>query len=290
MSDVIRVSVPGDEPALKALWKRCFHDSDEEIEQYFRTLYQPGDAVITEADDRLVSMAHLLYPGNFQDGGTAVPVSMIYAVGTEESFRGRGMATREVCAAVFQGFGMGAPVSVLCPAEEGLYDYYRDRAGFSDFFYEAVAALNAGEIPPAETSGRLLDGAGYGEARQRLLEGRAHIRYHDRVLGYAHTLCTESGGGMAALELDDGTPVCAAVEYSGGTAAVQELLTVPGREAQAAAAVAAFFPAEQYIFHTPVDRAHCFGTLQRRGMAVGDGSVTLRRSLEALPWYGFTFE
>lgn len=282
MKAIIRISRPGDEAALKALRAHCFPEGGLLSEE----AYAPGGAVITEVDGTLVSAAPLLYPGEaiFEDG-KCVPCAEVGATCALESCRGRGYASKELSAAVFQGFGMGAPVAVTRPRTEAQFAFCGAGAGFSDFFYAAKAEFKQKQTKKYSAVWFDAGAEEYGKARERLLAGRFHIRLCGRFLSALLDVCVQSGGGLLLLDTG-GKPGCAAVHLSRGTAEIAELLAAPEEMERAVAAVAARFPAERYTVLTPVDKDHCFGSLTRYAMAVGDGSVSLLRDPAALPWYG----
>lgn len=282
MEPVIRISRPGDEAALRALRGRCLPEGGLLSEK----AYQPGGAVVAETDGSVVSLAPLLYPGDAVFGdGKAVPCASVGLSCTLPAWRGKGLASKELSAAVFQGFGMGAPVAVTRPAEEAQFSFCAGSGGFSDFFYAAKAELDREQIgrKPAETSD--VHGEAYGALRERLLAGRFHIRLSASFLRSLEEACVRSGGGLLAFSAG-GESGCAAVRLSGDTAELLELLTGPEETEPALAAAKARFPAGRYTALTPAGRDRCFGTLVRYAMAVGDGSVYLARDIAALPWYG----
>jgi len=281
MEAVIRISGSGDAAALKALRASCFPEDGLLSEE----AYAPGGAVVTESDGTLVSAAPLLYPGEAVFGdGKRVLCASVGAACTREPYRGRSYASKELSAAVFQGFGMGAPVVVTRPRMEAQFAFCGAGAGFSDFFYAARAEFERKQVQNRAAVWSDAGAEEYGEVRERLLAGRFHIRLCDRFLSGLLDACVRSGGGLL---LDaGGKPGCAAVRLSGSEAEVTELLAAPEETERAVAAVAARFPAERYTVLTPTDQDHCFGILTRYAMAVGDGSVSLLRDPAALPWYG----
>lgn len=104
-----RPSRPGDEDALKALWRDVFGDSDEYIGAFFRLVYAPGMASVIEDGGRIAAAAYAVPFGS---------AKYIYAVGTRPEYRGRGYGKAVTLAAA------GGESAYLCPADATLRCWY----------------------------------------------------------------------------------------------------------------------------------------------------------------------
>jgi len=236
VSAFIRPSRPGDEPQLRAIWKTVFGDGDAYIGGWFGRMYAPGDALVCEADGRLVSSAYVAELGGLSAPGAAcVPVCVVYALGTLPEYRGRGAGADVTRAALERCLARGA--GVICPAEPSLFGYYAARCGYRDYF--GVSEFSA-VVPSGAPEGRSarVSAGGYAALRERLLAGRAHIAFFERALAYQEFLCGKRGG-LFRLELA-GAECAAAVELSeDGTAALVKELLAPDALLRPAACLAA---------------------------------------------------
>lgn len=178
MTPAPRPSRAGEEPALRAVWKTVFGDSDAFLDAFFRLVYRPGMAAVAEAEGRIVSAAY------------AVPLQnavYLYAVATLPAFRGRGLGEAVTMAAA------GGRPAYLCPAETSLRDWYARRMGARTVSYRPVwtAAPARRAMTPEE----------YNAARETLLRDVPHAVYSLPVL----ELFAADGGGF--FETENG--VCA---------------------------------------------------------------------------------
>ena len=87
-----RKTGPDDIPALKALWKQAFGDTDAEIDSFFKTVYPEATGFCAEEDGAVIAMLFAL-PLTLAHGEETQKAAYLYAVATDEAFRGRGVST-----------------------------------------------------------------------------------------------------------------------------------------------------------------------------------------------------
>ena len=85
-----RKTGPDDIPALKALWKQAFGDTDAEIDSFFKTVYPEATGFCAEEDGAVIAMLFAL-PLTLAHGEEMQKAAYLYAVATDEAFRGRGV-------------------------------------------------------------------------------------------------------------------------------------------------------------------------------------------------------
>ena len=275
---------PGDEAALRRVWKAGFDDTDEYIDTFFDAFAGPDSCVLAEADGIVVSAMYLLDgPVLFPYRRNRLTSAYAYALATLNEYRGRGIGSavyRGVCAL---GFERGFDAVCVLPAGEGLYPFYEAGGGarivssVRETEYSAQELRGAGRLPCAR-----IPVEEYAGIRESLLQGEAHGAMPESFYRWQDSLCGRYGGGLFVL--DGGV---AAAEMDGGVCHIRELLVPGGDEKAAAAALASFCRAERYVVRAP---------------AFWDGPGAVRRHMLArlreepafyLPddlWWGFAFD
>lgn len=121
---------------VKALWKRCFDDSNEFVEMYFRLRYTDEVNVSIEREGEVISALQMLpYPMTFC--GKSVSTSYISGACTHPDFRSGGVM-RELLSQSFRRMqDSGIYFSTLIPAEPWLFDYYA-KMGYTPVFQYSV--------------------------------------------------------------------------------------------------------------------------------------------------------
>lgn len=114
-------------PALRALWKEAFGDTDAWLDTFFSTAFSPTRSrVLTEEG----SVAAALYWFDCEAHGA--PVAYLYAIATAKAMRGKGL-----CRALMENThqylrSLGYASAVLVPAEHSLFDFY-GKMGYRPF-------------------------------------------------------------------------------------------------------------------------------------------------------------
>ena len=135
---------------LIELWHESFGDSYEDIGLFFDMLFSPGLVYVTKENGKIVSAMYLTEGHELReelpDGlKRQYKLAYLYALATKPSARGKGYGLRTVNGAAELAFSRGADIVTLCPADEGLENWYRERAGFTG----KSLAKSENENPPA---------------------------------------------------------------------------------------------------------------------------------------------
>ncbi len=290
-----RIAVKQDEHVLKKLWSIVFGDNEADIDYFFNIYFSPELTVVIDEGDVPVSAAYILPVGTLALPGSApLGCAMIYAIATHPECRGRGYGEAVTRAAGDLAVKKGFPAVVLKPANDGLFEFYKNRSEFRVFFDtyeyeykkpELSATVRLLSIEPV-TAGE------YRRLRQHYLDGTAFIDMDERGLAYQQHLCGAAGGGLYALS--DGASVvgCAVIEPDGGTVYFKELLLEDaGVLKDAVSAAAALFPAEKYNIRTLPGCAETRGGEKSRfGMIMPVGGLEDSTSLQCVTWYGPAFD
>lgn len=237
----IREYRPADIPALTALWRQVFGDSEALIAAFFRLLPGMGSGVVAESGGAVVGMAWLL------DGlwlvlpdGAERRCGYLYAVAVAPERRGRGLGAALSRAAFQLGRERGAEILCTEPAEPGLFGWYGRVLGT-----ECALRLRAETIPAAPGPAWRHDAETYGARREELLREVPHLRLSYNALSFAWYLCADCGGGFYQR---DGA--VAAAYRDGEIALIRELLAPADfdRRTAAAALAAQLGAAEALLF------------------------------------------
>ena len=111
---------------VRRLWIEAFGDSEEFVEQFLASCYDPENLFAHREQGRVVSMVHLL-PFRSAEGDA---LYYIYGVATDPEWRGRGFATELMLRALRRAESEGRAV-VLIPSGEDVKPLY-ESLGFVD--------------------------------------------------------------------------------------------------------------------------------------------------------------
>ena len=280
MSEV-SVSTPciDDIPALRGIWKTVFGEVGEKA--FFTHLFNAELCVVAKVEDTPAAMGFLIEAGNIV---TDIPCAMIYAVATLNDHRGLGLGTAVVNELISIARERGFPAVVLCPSDDGLFEYYSKRTDLRDwFFIHEKIYINAPAVSRHIPLQRI-SADEYCTLRECLLHGKIHVMQSVPLLEYQVKLCDELGGGLFRIGSS-----CAVVEKQpSGEVWVKELLVSGNDEANnLVSAVANEFPATKYIIRTP---ANTKGGRRFGMIALRDGfNIDMKNSTQS-PWYGMALD
>lgn len=228
---LIRALRADDVPALSALWTDIFGDGEAMVAAFFRLLPGMGGGVTAEAEGRAVGMAFLI--DDFwlvRPEGSETRCGYLYAVAVEPDFRGAGIGAALSRAAFELGRARGAELLCTEPADAGLFQWYEKTLGV-----ESALRRRCETVPARGGLSVRLEAERYGQRREALLAGTAHVRLGSQALAFERLLCEAYGGGFYAV--DEGI---AAAYLEGDRAVVRELLAPAGADRRAMAAALAF--------------------------------------------------
>ena len=148
-----------DIPALRRLWQQAFGDTDAFLDSFFALAFAPERALTVKKAEQIVAALYW-FPCAWGDK----KADYIYAVATEEGFRGQGLC-KKLMEKVHQELAEENRGTILVPANDGLRTFY-ESLGYRDFGgMEEKRFLPRGEVVKGE---RLTAGA-YALRRRALL-------------------------------------------------------------------------------------------------------------------------
>ncbi len=227
MSDtLIREYTAEDAPELIRLWTKVFDDTASMAEKFFAALPDMGGGVVALIGGEIAGAAYTINGPELICGDRHTPIGYIYGVGVLEKYRHRGIGEKLVEAVCELSRKQGADIISCLPAEEGLYAWYERIANFRyTMKCEKLTVKSASSAPVTR-----LSAAEYMTRREKMLEGKTHVRLSERAMEFEGQLLEEYGGGFFATE----NGVCAAY-IDGGKALAREVIAC-GRDAAIRAA------------------------------------------------------
>ena len=245
MSDfVIRDRKSGDLSGLRALWKLAFGDGDDYIESFERNLLQADGCIVAEADGKPVSAMYIV-PGErlFPYRRNVLTAGYTYALATLPEYRRRGIG-----AAVYKAASdrvlRTSDVSVVRPAGPELFPFYENASGAKPLGGIREASLPAGELQGRAGSPAVRVPAGqYAGMREWFLSDMPHAVFPEALFDHLEETGTEF------FMMENGA---AAAETEHGVCRILELLAPRTDPMSAAAGVARWCRAQDYIVRTPL--------------------------------------
>ena len=232
MSDtLIREYVAEDAPELIRLWTTVFDDTVSMAEKFFAALPDIGGGVVALLDGKAAGAAYTINGQELICVDKHTPIGYIYGVGVLEKYRHHGIGEKLVKAVCELSRKQGADIISCLPAEDGLYAWYEKIADFG--YTVKCEKLTVKASPSAEVT-RLSAGE-YMTRREKMLEGKTHVRLSRSAMEFEGQLLAEYGGGFFASE--DG--LCAAYNDGGKTLAREIISCGRGAAIRAAESVGA---------------------------------------------------
>lgn len=131
---------------VKALWKRCFHDSDAFVDLYFEQRYKDEINVDVRHDGKIVAALQMIpYPMTFC--GTIIPTSYVSGACTHPDYRKKGWMRCLLKKAHRRMYQEGKLLSALIPAHDWLFDYYA-KEGYAPTFGYVKQCMSLRELHP----------------------------------------------------------------------------------------------------------------------------------------------
>lgn len=136
----IRYPCEQDIPGLRNLWKQAFGDTDEYLDLFFGTAFGPERCLCVPDGSTVAAAMYWLdceYLGR--------RIAYLYAVATDERYRGRGLCRRltEQAHRILKEQGYSG--AILVPAEPGLFEMYAQMG------YKTCTSVTEWEVPAGKT-------------------------------------------------------------------------------------------------------------------------------------------
>ncbi len=192
---------------IRPIWKAGFGDSDELLDSFRDLVLRAEDMQIAVCGGEPVASVALLPAALCAQEGAEERVACVYALTTLRKHRGKGVAAWLVRSAASRKRSEGVSHLVGSPEPE-LIPYYNEQ-GWLDAFSVRETEVTASESAAVHTIP--VGAEKYLALREKALEGRDHVRWDVREVGFQRSICQAAGGGLFTFQA--AAPCCAAVEY-----------------------------------------------------------------------------
>lgn len=185
-----------DIPAMKAVWKESFGDSDEFLDGFFALLPDNGTAVLASSDEGVLGVAYVLTCQALKGKGIIEPVvGYIYAVAVKSSHRCRGLGSALTEAAIKAAKRREAKIITTLPASPELYSFY-ERFGL-----RTALRRKKYSVPACDIERRMkLTATEYMMYRRFLLPQKPYLYTSESGTQLEKLLCECYGGGLYATD------------------------------------------------------------------------------------------
>ncbi|MDD2189784.1 MAG: GNAT family N-acetyltransferase [Eubacteriales bacterium] len=277
----IRKAYKDDLESLKEIWKLCFEDEDSYIDFYFSNRDWTSEMAVLLLDGSIISMLTMIPVDLIEGNGRKIRSSMFYAIATHPQYRKRGLADTLMEWSSRYLLSDDIPVTVLVPAEPGLFDFY-DGRGYKTacFIREEVLTRTLIEkfsysnqqecrLYPAEPDR-------YNRIRKKLLAGFPYIDYREAEILYQKKASQLFSADIYTI-IAGKEEGCAIVERTEEKVFIKEILIPRGYLISAVKEISKLMPAQYYILRTP---SFTFayegmgGSIRPFGMLKSSGRVT----------------
>ena len=291
----IRVSQKSDIHRLKELWKICFGDDDNYINLFFDNKHEGKKTLLSIYDGEIAAMLTMIPMNIILDGNKSFKTAMIYAVGTDPKYQGKGLSTELMNYSNKYLLDNNIDMSILVPAGERLFKFY-GKQGYVNGFYIKECILKDEDI----VKGREVDlysniisatTEEYNQVRNNQLKGRLYISYGDEEIAYQKKLSKESGVDIYIINVGK-VKGCAAIErINEDKIMIKELLLPEDMIHEGISQIAKLLSAKEYILRIPAYMGEKLGgSVRAFGMIRFHKELGIKLSSEDLAYLGLAYD
>lgn len=299
----IRWAKEGEIERQKDMWKLCFGDRDTYIDFYFANKYKNNETLVLTYDQEIVSILTMMPIKATLPDKRILRSTMLYAIATHPDYRKRGFSTELINHAERLLIDTQHEFSILVPAGQHLFDFYR-KQGYRIYFYLREVILPISILTPIPVkephnySIIPLLPEEYNSRRNELLEGSLYIAYDEEEIGYQKQLSLYSGADIYGIEIyskdtrSERRYGCAIVERRNTARVVIKELLLPEKEyLPVLKRLSELIPAREYVVRTPAHLSACLGgTVRPFGMIKSLSGKELGHYLQDQGYLGVAFD
>lgn len=210
-----RASRPSDRSALTGLWQQAFGDEPDFIDAFFASGYAPARSRVAEEKGEIAAMLYW-----FDCTLKGRKLAYIYAVATEQRFRGRGIASALMADTHAFLTEQGYAGAALSPGSEALFRFYGNMGYMTAGFRSEQTVLAGSPVPIRE-----VEPEEYAVLRRRLLPENG-IRQEGASLAFLGRFARFYAGADFVAAVSGEEASC--LEFLGNNAEISGLLGALG--------------------------------------------------------------
>lgn len=252
----IRLAKKGEVADQKHIWKICFGDEDSYTNLYYSEKYKADETAVLLYEDKIVAMATMIPGRLIRPDNEALSLAMLYAVATHTNYQGKGFSTQIMDFCNKHLIETGMDLSILVPAEEGLFDFYAKR-GYKKAFYVRELTLSYDQILAFKTntnkkvSIETVEADDYNKRRRDLLAGNLYVDYNEEEIDYQKKVSMAFAADLYGINVDE-IRGCAVIEWIDQNNLFIKEILMPAHLIKAGLEkIAEVFPAKNYLLRLP---------------------------------------
>ncbi len=225
-----------DNPAVfRKIWKIVFGDSDKWLDMYMDGYMDESKAFVLK--DEAAAQTILSF---YEHEALKLDMAYdnhpaFYAGGSLPGCRKKGNFTAIMEYVTEEIKKLGHKNASIFPAEEWLFDYYRDKFGFRDFYYVNELLAEPGDIMPweyemkegRELSLNVVSAAKYSSVREKILKDTNHLAYGEKLIKLQKETAMLSHGNLYEIKGGSGKALCCIERSSSHKVRITEVLVNP---------------------------------------------------------------
>ena len=137
-------------PELKIMWHKIFGDSESYLNSFFGKVYKDENTLVDIENGNVVSVLFMI-PYKFIENGRENKIVYLYALATDPAYRGRKIMSKLIQKSLEISTKRGYALSVLIPADDSLFEYYR-QFGFEEYFDRVLITKTIADIENEQTN------------------------------------------------------------------------------------------------------------------------------------------
>ena len=220
---------------FRKIWKIVFGDSDKWLDMYMKEYMDDEKAFVLKDEGAMQSILSYYEHRALlcADGMCYEKAPCFYAGSTLPGRRKRGYFTAIMEYVTEKIKEAGYENVSIFPAEEWLFDYYRERFDFKDFYYVNEINADSGDLMAWEygmKEGRdlslnVISASKYNSVREKILKGKSHLAFTDKQMKMQKETAMLSHGNLYEIKGMDEKSLCCIERLSSSKVKVTEILT-----------------------------------------------------------------
>lgn len=295
-SSEVRLARTGETVRQKELWKLCFGDPDNYIDFYYANRYKEDETLLLLYEGEIAAMLTMIPVKTMVRDNQSFNTAMLYAIATHPEYQNRGLATQLMESSNSYLRANNQKLSVLVPAENWLFDFYR-RQGYRDGFYLREVLLTPDRITSLEIrrSGQCtispVAPKEYNHRRNEQLKERLYLAYAEEDIAYQKKLSQLSCADIYAIDIV-GIKGCAAIErVNSDKVLIKEILLPEEFIIQGVLEIMRLLSAKEYTLRTPAYLGEDLGgSIRPFGMIKAGKEIEIEILPGELGYLGFAFD